>query len=226
MINQAVKEIYFSQIFIKIFSAGILIMLLSCVFEWIRLEGLALFFGADIIKLFQNLKIITVTVSILCALWIWAGIIINKKNLRFVSISSGLVMLVFFYMAYSVFISENVKENEKITSGIVLILYGLLYVIPIILALKNNFKTLYMNTNLTLFFILFCQVYMSIKFNDSAVKALGMILQYTFYLSILGTLMALVSSIMLTIKIKPNIHHTENTVNTLDNTTLTIYKRK
>lgn len=218
MINQAVKKIYFSQIFAKIFSAGILIMLLSCIFQWIKIEGLALFFATDILKLFQNLKIITVTVSILCALWVWAGIILNEKNLRFVSISSGLVMLVFFYMAYSIFISENVKENDKIISGIVLILYGLLYIIPIILATKNNFKTLYMNTNLTLFFILFCQVYMSVKFSDSAVKALGMILQYTFYLSILGTLTALVSSIMLTIKIKPNIHQTENTVNAPDDT--------
>lgn len=206
MINKQVKKIYFSNVSVKIFSGGVLIALISCALTWIKIEGLALFFATDIVKLVQNLKTITVVTSILAALWVWAGLFITEKNIPFVSISSGLIMLIFFYMAYSIFRSENIKEGDKITSIIVLSVYGLLYLIPIRMAIKNNFKSLFINTNLTLFFLLVSQLYIAEKFSNTAVKAIGIILQYSFYITILGVLTALVSSIILTIKIKKDVH--------------------
>lgn len=206
MINEQVKKKYFSSIPVKVFSSGILLTLISCILTWIKIEGLALFFATDIIKLIQNLKMITIVIAILCAIWVWAGVFLNEKNMRFVSISSGLVMLIFFYMAYSIFQSNNVRPEDKTTSMIVLIAYGLLYIIPILMALKNNFKCLYINVNLTLFFLLACQIYIVQKFSDAGVKALGIILQYSFYVSILGVLTALVPAIILTIKMKKDTH--------------------
>lgn len=206
MINEQIKKIYFSNVPVKVFSGGILLALTSCILTWIKIEGLALFFASDIVKLIQNLKTITIVVAILSALWVWAGLVINEKNIRFVSISSALIMLIFFYMAYSIFQSENVKKDDKIASMIILIIYGLLYIIPILMAAKNNFKCLYMNVNLTLFFLFLCQLYIVQKFSDSGVKALGIILQYSFHISILGILTALVSSIILTLKMKKDTH--------------------
>ncbi len=213
MINEQIKKIYFSNIPVKVFSGGILLTLISCILTWIKIEGLALFFATDIIKLIQNLKVITIVTAILCALWVWAGILLNEKNMRFVPISSGLLMLTFFYMAYSVFQSNNVKLEDKTTSMIVLIAYGLLYIIPILMAVKNNFKCLYINVNLTLFFLLACQIYIVQKFSDSGVKALGIILQYSFYVNTLGVFTALVSAVILAIKMKKDTHIPEKNEN-------------
>jgi hypothetical protein len=211
MINEEIKKIYFSSIPVKIFSGGILLTLISCILTWISIEGLALFFATDIIKLITNLKTITVGVAILSALWVWAGLFLTQKNIRFVSVSSALLILIFFYMAYSIFESESVNPKEKTSSMIVLILYGLLYIIPILMAVKNNFKCLYMNVNLTLFFVFLCQLYIMIKFSDTAVKAIGINLQYTFHIGVTGVLTALVCSIILTVKMKKDTHTAEKT---------------
>jgi hypothetical protein len=207
MLNEQVKKIYLPNIPIKVFSGGILLTLISCVLTWIRIEGFAIFIAGDIYKLIQNMKIITITVSILSALWVWGGLLIHEKNIRWVSISSALVMLIFFYMAFSVYQSQDLKEEDKIISMVVLIVYGLLYSIPILLALKNNFKCLYMNVNLTLFFLFICQLYILQKFSESSVKAIGIILQYSFHLSIVGVLAALICSVILNFKVKKNAHH-------------------
>jgi hypothetical protein len=208
MINEHIKSIYRDQWLVKTFLASTLITLIGCVLSWIKLEGFAVFASTDITKFVINGKIITVVTSIISVMWLLSGLVIHQRNIRFVSISSILVMLIFFYMSYSVFTKET-DNSDNIKGGMIILLCGLSYIIPILLALKNNFKCLFMNINLTLFYLLFVLLYLIVKFNDDGIKAIGFNLQYGLYITSLGTLVGLATSIILTVKIKKNAHKKE-----------------
>ncbi|MDW8302956.1 MAG: hypothetical protein RML38_10885, partial [Bacteroidia bacterium] len=174
MINSAVGAYYRSQIFIKVFLFGLLVILASTFFTWIKLEGLfAIFAGNEMKKFIAGIKSITVVACVLSLLWLVAGLFLNEKKIQWFSISSVPLVILFFYMAYNSFVDKESTAENKIYTMTFFISCGLLYVIPMILAIRNNFKSVFLNINFTLFILLLILLYVIDKFGASAMKTLG-----------------------------------------------------
>ncbi|MCS7076631.1 MAG: hypothetical protein NZ455_07980 [Bacteroidia bacterium] len=211
MVNKDVKNYYFTQIPIKVLLLGTIISISSTFFTWIRLEGLlAVFAGTEMTKFIKGVKSITIIAHCLSLFWLLIGLILTHKTLRWISLSSALLMTFFLYMAYRSFFEQESNTQNKMYQIILFVGFSLLYIMPIIMALKNNFKCLFVNIILILFFLSLVLGYIVAKFSAKAMATLGILLQFAPYVALAATLITLIGSTLIAIKVRRDLHNSSS----------------
>lgn len=201
------QQAFFKRTLFRIYLITLGVTLLSLALPWIEVSGLMAMFGAsgEIEKIIGNIKQYLVLNLIFTIGWALGCIYLNAKTLKYATWVNVIFTLFFMYVAFVTIPQSSMEQDKKTTSTVVMLIYGLLYLLPLWMGLKNNLKSVMVSALLNSIIIFLVDVVMNIYLKDDKM-AMVLTTKFGLTLHLLLSFIVLVLSIMVLIKLPKTLH--------------------